>query len=57
VDRRGVNALLRARHWARRCFGAAIGGFIIELAVKTAGEMASFEDAGVSDTAEEEVRY
>jgi nicotinate-nucleotide--dimethylbenzimidazole phosphoribosyltransferase len=37
--------------------GAVIGGFIIDLAVQTARSMASFADAGVSTSGQEEENY
>ena len=37
--------------------GAVIGGFIVDLAVRTAGSMASFADAGVSTSGQEEENY
>jgi nicotinate-nucleotide--dimethylbenzimidazole phosphoribosyltransferase len=37
--------------------GAVIGGFIIDLAVQTARSMASFADAGVSTSGQEEQNY
>lgn len=37
--------------------GAVIGGFIIELSLKIADEMASFNDAAVSKSNEEEMNY
>jgi nicotinate-nucleotide--dimethylbenzimidazole phosphoribosyltransferase len=37
--------------------GAVIGGHIIELGVKAAREMASFQDAHVTDTGKSEEKY
>lgn len=37
--------------------GAAIGGFLVELACRAAAEMATFESVGVSRTEQDETRY
>jgi nicotinate-nucleotide--dimethylbenzimidazole phosphoribosyltransferase len=37
--------------------GAVLGGYLIELAVKTSRTMTSFESAGVSDSTHAEEKY
>jgi nicotinate-nucleotide--dimethylbenzimidazole phosphoribosyltransferase len=57
LDAIGLDPILNLNMRLGEGTGAVLGGFLVEMAVKTAGEMASFADAEVSGSTTEEQAY
>ena len=57
LDSMGLNPVLDLKMRLGEGTGAVIGGFLVMLSAKIAGEMASFNQAGVSRSSEDEENY
>lgn len=57
LDKMGLKPLIDLNMRLGEGTGAVIGGFLIDLSAKIAGEMASFASAGVSTSKDEEENY